>query len=366
MKPRLLLIFLFPLVFALLQSGAYAQYANEVKPNQGNLSNMQSDERGFGLSHKFRQAKRPRAKGRTLIGDTFSDSIKNLFDNQGFTTYETLQNELEKQTPRWPQTPKFDFPTTAFYQRASTKSPSMAPLILPEVMQAPKTTDRAKPRYDPFRSDPSLIPPHLLAPDSPPNDASDQLKDLLPPAHDSPEEFQNQTAFDNLPVLLPPKSEIKEATPALPAVVYQAIPMVPSRPLFPPLPQQTVLSEEQRAYNRGLDAFRYRNYIKARQTFSDLAKISPDSANAQFGYGMSLFYAGEYEASLQALGNGYRIAKQNGLPEPTVWDLNIDPSDFRFYHKKLTRYVTQNRQDKTAGTLLFLLTHAGVMPPKNP
>lgn len=128
------------------------------------------------------------------------------------------------------------------------------------------------------------------------------------------------------------------------------------------LPQKALFKEEQRFFHRGLEAFKYRNYIQARKTFSELVRLNPDSAQAQFGHGICLFYAGEYENALQTIGNSYRLAKHNGMPEPTVWDLRIDPGDFRYHHRKLARYVNANPQNKTTGTLLFLLTHAGVMP----
>lgn len=318
------------------------------------------------------------------VADIFNKRLENFFDNEGFTTQDCIKQNFGA----WPIPPSrlkkmmdrrenaVPQPDDAIPKRGGL--PTISPLVLPEVMQ---DTRQQIPRMQPmniFRPNPYLFPPHMLPPEATEtiaeNDpttseamesAADSLKDLpvLPyPIYTiqdaSPE--QKVAVKQSIPVLQLPISEIAEATPTVP--IYPKQQMMPQRPLFPVPSRQPILTEEQRIFQRGLDAFRFRNYIKARQTFSELTKLNPDSAHAQFGYGLSLFYAGEYEEALQILGNSYRIAKQNGVPEPTVWDLKIDPRDFRYHHKKLTRYVNENPQNKATGTLLFLLTHAGVMP----
>lgn len=364
MKKVISLSIVFIIAFTFGLSNSNAQYTNEIKPNSRNLSPMQSPERGFSKGHLLRQTSRPKVQVRTLIGDLFRDTIQNHFHNKGFTTYETIQDGFMKHTPPWPEKidKYFYFPVGDIYRSNSTPLPNIARLILPEVMQEPEVPEEEKPHFNPFNADPSLIPPHLLAPEVIPSDATDAIYKPLPIVKDSPEIFETTPVLKNFPVLQRPKPEIKNATLPLQQTFYSDNQMIFPQMRVPLPTRQTILTEEQRVFKRGLDAFKYRNYIKARQTFSELVQINPDSAQAQFGYGLSLFYTGEYETSLQVLGNSYRIAKQNGAPEPTVWDLNIDPNDFRYYHKKLNRYVNEHPSNKTTGTLLFLLTHAGVMP----
>ncbi len=341
MKKSACFLFSSFLFFSFPCSNSYSQYEYQYRPTQRFISRSVRGNKYVAPDM---------INVRVFLGS----AIENLFHNQGFTTYDYLLMNLQGGAPL-PGVPN------PYYKNREIGFRMQRAIILPEPMPTPKNSYRySAGGYDPFRFDPSLIPPHLLASATQPLDATEEdLTVQLPPAQAFPENF------DRLPVLQPPSAEIPSATdqPPLQQPVNQSA-LTRAYPNRSPIPlvRYPKFSRMEILYQRGLSAFETRNYIKAKQIFSEMVQLHPDSAHVHFGLGLSLFYAGEYETALDELGRGYRIAKLNGSPEPTVWEMKINPQDFRYYHRKLLGVVNRNPENKTNGTLLFLLSHAGAMP----
>jgi hypothetical protein len=114
-------------------------------------------------------------------------------------------------------------------------------------------------------------------------------------------------------------------------------------------------SQPQQFFQQGNQALENGNYLAARNNYKQLLNIQPDSAHAQFNYGVANFFVHNYSTAEQSIRKGLMMAKEKGVPYPSIWDLNIDSNRFHWEYKKLNEYIYKNPKDIHAITLMKLL-----------
>ena len=347
------------LIIALLTTDSSAQYENRSKPNNGYITRVPL----YGDS----RTKPYIIPGKVHVREILENQIETFFQNKGFSTYDYLikkayvENDPSFLASEY-MTPKF---ITPLYSKKSKQQgirpmgPMLPPIILPEPMPTPK--NRVNQPRTPFIFDPVTLPSKPKYQEKAPSiDDDSSAIDNLPPSQEPPE-----NPYD-LPVLNPPASEqvkpettqqekVKETGKINPEYLYKPFALPGWNNISSPPASRNLLA-------RGRAYFQSRNYYQARKTFTKFAQTQPYSPYAHFGRAICLLYSAEYSAALESISESYRIAKENNQPKPTVWDMNIQPKDYRKHVRNLLIYVNNNRHDKKAGTLLMLVSNAGNVP----
>lgn len=282
------------------------------------------------------------------LPDNYGENGGVVYTNPGFwfpNPYEAIQNGLWQDNPL----------TKSAFSREGHKSnlPQTNTINLPEPMPSEETNSTGKPTgFNPFSTNPAMLPPHLIAPASPEiiqPTTSDAALPPLPQAdsiQEKPSELPNAATAS---IKAPTDNLAKPAQQPPPRQVPIQQPYIPPQTLAPLSPAQTI-------YNQGVQSFAQRNYPKARQAFEKLATANPGSPYAHFGHGLSLFYAAEYSKSYNAFEQSEKLSAQRRQTPPNLWQMQTLPTDFRYHFKKLAQYVQQNPKEKTARDLLFYLS----------
>ncbi len=185
--------------------------------------------------------------------------------------------------------------------------------------------------------------------------APDDSSQSLPKAQQVKEKPDEITS-DSTNTVSPQNNDINQTTNGYSPQPIQRPPETSN----PPAPVH--LSPAQLLYKQGLQSFAQRNYTKAGQTFQNLVKMNPGAPYVQFGHGLSLFYSGNYNDSLQAFQTSIDLSRQKAMQQPTLWQMYTQPNDFRYHFKKLAKYAEQHPKNESAKELLFLLSKISSKP----
>lgn len=225
----------------------------------------------------------------------------------------------------------------------------------------PRRTQPIPGSFNPFLMQPDMIPPHLIrtATTAIGKEATSALpkttSTTLPPRQLTREQPASLTASATLAVQ---DAKLHNASPDISEVDAAQAPGVPQSPAQAIPPTVNHSSPGQMLFDSGIQSFAQRNYRKAEQTFTNLVEMAPGSVYAQFAYGLALFFTTNYKNANDAFHACYQIAQEKRVFLPTLWQIQIDPRDFRFHYRKLARYVEQNPNDHEASTLLLTLSNA--------
>jgi len=216
--------------------------------------------------------------------------------------------------------------------------------------------------FNPFARRADMIPPHLLKAATGTELVNETADSTTVPENASLPQSQSireqPAAITDSPTAAVNDPQISQTTPDITETSYNRPSQNKPSQGQTTFPAENHRSPGQLLFDSGLQSFALRNYSKAKSTFANLVEMAPGSVYAQFAYGLSLFFTTDYKNANNAFHSCYRIAEEKRISPPTLWQIQIEPRDFRYHYRKLARYVEQNPHDHDASTLLLTLSNA--------
>lgn len=219
----------------------------------------------------------------------------------------------------------------------------------PKGIQPPQPAVAVPQVINPLQQQPALISPAYFMPLPKPatatiSDSTGSKDDGIQTLEISDEDQPLQTPIDPMETTDPPSLDKRS---------QQSMPFDSPRPA---LQTNAPRSPSQLLIGRALKSLTVRNYVNARKTFQQMIETDPNSASAQFGYGLTSFYMGEYSEASNALKKSFQLSAVQSDQPLSYRNVPLNLDDYRFHRQKLLRYVNQNPNDVEASTLMFLLT----------